>query len=154
MQKLLSDQTWSLVLKLNLLWRSGIQYHKLGTFFKPWSRVGSASFFGSFVILLNPLCLHLSYYMKSLLNNLLNRLESLRAVKFYMMCEWNWVPLKLSSLTVFVINLSTQNFIPFLEPPLLPSELKSIKEKRGLKPSRTTWGFPGYKNLSVSPVSW
>ena len=44
MQKLLSDQAWSLVLKLNLLWRSGIQYHKLGTFSKPWSELGVPRF--------------------------------------------------------------------------------------------------------------
>ena len=29
---------------------------------------------------------------------------------------WNPVPLKLSSLTEFIINLSIQNFIPFLVP--------------------------------------
>ena len=32
-----------------------------------------------------------------------------------------------------MINLSTQNFIPFLAPPLYPWRLRSIKEKRGVE---------------------
>ena len=36
---------------------------------------------------------------------------------------------------------------------LVPSELMSIKENGGLKPSRTLRGFSGYKNPSVSSGS-
>ena len=46
--------------------------------------------------------------------------------------EWNPAPLKLSSLAKFMINLSTQYFIPLLVLPMLPSGLRSIKEKGGL----------------------
>ena len=46
-----------------------------------------------------------------------------------------------------------QNVIPFLILPLCPSGLRSVKEKRGLKLSRTLWSIPGYKGLFVSPVS-
>ena len=56
----------------------------------------------------------------------------------------NWISLKLSS-AEFMINLSIQNFIPFLVPPLFPSELRNIEEKGGLKPSRTLWAFSGTK---------
>ena len=45
--------------------------------------------------------------------------------------EWNPAPLKLSSLAKFMINLSTQYFIPLLVLPMLPSGLRSIKEKGG-----------------------
>ena len=39
--------------------------------------------------------------------------------------EWNWVPLKLSSSAEFMINLSIQNFIPFLVLHLFP--LKTVE---------------------------
>ena len=42
-----------------------------------------------------------------------------------------------------MINLSIQNFIPFLVPTLFPLELRNIEEKGGLKPSRTLRFFPG-----------
>ena len=40
----------------------------------------------------------------------------------------------------FIINLSIQNFIPFLISPLLPLGLRSIKEKGVLRPSKTPEG--------------
>ena len=46
-----------------------------------------------------------------------------------------------------MINLSIHNFIPFLVPPLFPSRLRNIKEKGGLKPSRTLRGLLGYEPL-------
>ena len=46
-----------------------------------------------------------------------------------------------------------QNVIPFLVLPRFPSGLRSVKEKRGLKLSRTLWSIPGYKSLFVSPIS-
>ena len=45
----------------------------------------------------------------------------------------------------FMINLSIQNFIPFLVPHLFPLKLTSIIEKGGLELSRILWGPPGYK---------
>ena len=63
------------------------------------------------------------------------------------------LPLKPSSPAEFMINLSIQNFIPFLLLPPFPSGLRSIKEKRGLESNRTLWGLPGYKDSSVAPIS-
>ena len=40
---------------------------------------------------------------------------------------WNWVPLKPSFSAKFTINLSIQNFIPFLAPYLFPSGLRGIQ---------------------------
>lgn len=60
--------------------------------------------------------------------------------------DWNQVPLKLSSPAEFMINLFITNCISFLVPPLFPSGLRSIKQKRELKPSRTLWGPPGCKS--------
>ena len=53
---------------------------------------------------------------------------------------------KLSSSAEFMLNLSMQNFIPFLVPHVFPSGLRIIKEKSELKPSR---GLPTTKSLSV-----
>ena len=52
-----------------------------------------------------------------------------------------------------MINLSIQNFILFIVLPLIPSRFRRIKEKGGLKLSRTLQGLPRYKSLSVAPVS-
>ena len=46
-------------------------------------------------------------------------------------------------------NIFIQSFISFLGLPLLPSGLRSIKEKRILRPTRTLWSVPGYKSTSV-----
>lgn len=51
----------------------------------------------------------------------------------------------------FRINLSTQDFNPFLVPPLFPSGLGRIREKGGLEPSRTLQGFLGTKAPPCPP---
>ena len=59
----------------------------------------------------------------------------------------------LSSLASLMINLFSKLYsLSCLF--LVPSELMSIKENGGLKPSRTLRGFSGYKNPSVSSGSW
>ena len=47
--------------------------------------------------------------------------------------EWKWVPLKLSSFTKFMINLSIQNFIPLL----VSSDLNPFFVPSGLNPVLT-----------------
>ena len=51
------------------------------------------------------------------------------------------------------MNLSIQNFILFLILTPSPSRLRRIREKWGLKQSRTLQGLPKHKNTSVSHVS-
>ena len=51
-----------------------------------------------------------------------------------------------------MINLSMQNFIPFLVAYLFPTGLRIIKEKGGLKPSRTLQKSPRYKKPFHFPV--
>ena len=41
-----------------------------------------------------------------------------------------------------MINLSIQNFIPFLIPPLFPSGLRSVKEKKGFETEQDPVGHP------------
>ena len=66
---------------------------------------------------------------------------------------WNWVPIKLSSPVEFTTNLSIQNVILFFAPPMLPPQWRNIKEKEGLKPSRTLRSPPEYQSSSVSLLS-
>ena len=64
---------------------------------------------------------------------------------------WTCVPPEQSFSAEFMINLSIQNFIPFLVPHLFPLKLTSIIEKGGLELSRTLWGPPGCNAPSCLP---
>ena len=50
-----------------------------------------------------------------------------------------------------MVKPSIEDFILFLVPQLFPSGLNSIKEKGGLKPSRTLWGLPKRDPLPTMP---
>ena len=64
--------------------------------------------------------------------------------------QWKRVSLKPNSSANFMINLSIQNFIPFLVPHLFPSSLRSIKKGGGggaVETEQGPAGPPGYKTF-------